>query len=288
MRRILASLAFALGMAAAPAAFAAGAAKHPMHLEWEFEGPFGQFDQAALQRGWQVYKEVCSSCHGMSMLSYRNLGEKGGPFATYEVRNEETGQVELVIGPHGHGGKLVNPIDSPAIKAIAAEFNVTELDNNTGDEVTRPARPADRFVKPFPNEAIARLANGGAYPPDLSVITKARHGGANYLYSLLVGYEEPDAAHAAEAPPGKYYNPYFPGGWIAMPPPLVPDRVTYADGTAATVEQMAKDVSVFLEWAGDPKAMQRKQMGFSVMVYLLILSGLLFLAYKQIWRNVKH
>lgn len=288
MRHLFATLALGLGLIAAPSAFAAGKAEHPLHVEWEFEGPFGQFDQAALQRGYQIYKEVCSSCHGMSMLSYRNLGEKGGPFATYEVVNEETGQKELVIGTHGHGAKLVNPIDSPAIKAIAADFSVTELDNNSGDEITRPARPADRFVEPFPNEAIARLANGGAYPPDLSVIAKARHGGANYLYSLLVGYAEPDAAHAAEAPPGKYYNPYFPGGWIAMPPPLVPDRVIYADGTAATVEQMARDVSVFLEWAGDPKAVQRKQMGFPVMVYLLILTGLLFAAYKQIWRKVKH
>lgn len=287
MRRSLLALFGALAaLAAAPAAFAAEAA-HPKHVEWSFEGPLGKFDQAQLQRGWQVYSQVCAACHGMSMLSYRNLGEKGAPFATYEVHGEG-GQAALVIGKPEHGGKFVNPIDSPAIKGIAAGFNVTELDDNTGEEVSRPARPADRMVEPFPNEAIARLANGGAYPPDLSVITKARHGGANYLYSLLSGYADPPAKLAAEAPPGKYYNPYFPGGWIAMPPPLVPDRVAYEDGTPATVEQMSLDVSAFLEWAGDPRAEQRKQMGLAVMVYLALLTLLLFGAYKSVWRRVKH
>lgn len=287
MRRCLSALLGALAVFGAASSAAAVEAAHPKHVEWSFEGPLGKFEQAQLQRGWQVYAQVCASCHGMSMLSYRNLGEKGAPFATYEVHGEG-GQSKLVIGQPEHGGKFVNPIESPAIKGIAAAFNVTELDKNSGEEVTRPARPADRLAKPFPNEAIARLANGGAYPPDLSVIAKARHGGANYLHALLNGYVDPPADKAAEAPPGKYYNPYFPGGWISMPPPLVPDRVAYEDGTEATVEQMSRDVTAFLEWSADPRAEQRKQMGLAVMVYLALLTLLLFGAYKSVWRSVKH
>lgn len=287
MRRSLYALVGALVVFGAAPSAAAVEAAHPKHVAWTFDGPLGKFDQAQLQRGWQVYAQVCASCHGMSMLSYRNLGEKGAPFATYEVHGEGD-EAKLVIGQPEHGGTYVNPIDSPAIKGIAAGFNVTELDKNSGEEVTRLARPADRLAKPFPNEAIARLANGGAYPPDLSVITKARHGGANYIHSLLTGYSDPPAAKAAEAPPGKYYNAYFPGGWISMPPPLVDDRVTYDDQTPATVEQMSRDVSAFLEWAADPRAQQRKQMGLAVMGYLALLSVLLFGAYKSIWRSVKH
>lgn len=284
--RLPAILAAAALSLLAPVAYAASEAKHPEHREWSFKGPFGQFDQASLQRGFQVYQEVCASCHGLSFLSYRNLGEKGGPFATYQVRNPETGAVELRIGPEHGEGKLVNPIDSPAIKEIAGAVDITEIDSSTGQEATRPGRPADRFKQPFPNEAIARAANGGAYPPDLSVITRARHGGADYIAALLTGYAEPPAG--VEVVPGKYYNPYFPGGWIAMPPQLVEDRVVYADGAAATPEQMAEDVTTFLEWAADPKATQRKQMGFGVLSYLLLLTGLLFVAYKQIWSRVKH
>jgi len=287
MRRTLFAIFGALVVLGSASSAAAVEAAHPKHVAWPFDGPLGKFDQAQLQRGWQVYAEVCASCHGMSMLSYRNLGEKGAPFAAYEVHGEG-GQPKLVIGQPEHGGKFINPIDSPAIKGIAAAFNVTELDKSTGEDVTRPARPADRLAKPFPNEAIARIANGGAYPPDLSVITKARHGGANYIYSLLSGYSDPPAAKAAEAPPGKYYNAYFPGGWISMPPPLVEDRVAYEDKTPATVEQMSRDVSAFLEWASDPRAEQRKQMGLAVMVYLALLSLLLFGAYKSVWRSVKH
>jgi ubiquinol-cytochrome c reductase cytochrome c1 subunit len=285
-------LGFALTVAAiycvlSSPALAAGEARHPHKQAWSFAKPLGGFDQASVQRGYQVYEEVCSACHSLHALSYRNLGEKGGPFAAYEVRNHETGAPEVQIGPSAHGGKFISANDNPALKAIAAKFDVSEIDGATGDVVQRPARPADRFASPFANEAAARASNGGAYPPDLSVINRARHGGADYLYALMTGYGEAPLPGIEEVP-GKYYNPYFRGGWIAMPPPLVADRVTYADGTPATPDQMARDVATFLEWAGDPKAELRKQMGIAVLGYLLALTVLLFFAYRQIWRGVKH
>lgn len=268
-------------------ALAAAEARHPHPQAWSFAKPIGTFDQASLQRGYQIYEEVCSACHSVSALSYRHLGEKGAPFAAYQVKNHETGAEEVRIGPAAHGGKFISPNDNPALKAIASKFSVSEIDGTTGDSIERPARPADRFVSPFINEAAARAANGGAYPPDLSVITRARHGGADYIYALLTGYGEAPPAGVEEVP-GKYYNPYFRGGWIGMPPPLSPDRVTYADGTPATPDQMARDLASFLEWAGDPKAELRKKMGVAVLGYLLALTILLFFAYRQIWRGVKH
>jgi len=308
------------GLAFAGLAHAAGGAKHPHAPEggWPFEGVTGQYDKASVQRGYQVYKQVCASCHSMKLLSYRNLGEEGGPF---------------------YDPAYPNPNDNPFVKALAAENEiVSPVPNDAGEFDLRPATPADRFRSPFPNDAAARAANGGALPPDLSVITKARVGGASYIYSLLTGY--PDFAlyedriteengetvyttvidmakfeklgeympHHGPAyliqPTGQYYNPYMagdtkpnylgdprhapPGGFLAMGPQLTDGRVEYTDGTEATVDQMAHDVSQFLAWAGDPKLQVRKEVGLATMVYLGILTILLWFSYKRIWRKVEH
>ena len=228
--------------------------KAPRDVAWSWEGPFGTFDRAAVQRGFQVYKEVCSACHGMQYLRYRNLGDEGGPgFSEAEV------------------------------KAIAAAYQVTDGPNDDGDMFERPGQPKDPFVKPFANEQIARLANNGAYPPDLSLMTKARDGGADYVYSLLTGYE--DAPADIQMQPGMNYNPYFPGMQIAMAQPIYPDQVSYADGTEATVSQMTRDVVTFMHWAAEPKLEQRKQTGFVVMTFLIILAGLLYFTQRKIWSD---
>lgn len=270
-------LAVGLGLLATPALAAEG--KHDAKdISFSFEGPFGTFDRGQLQRGYQVYKDVCKDCHSANLLSFRNLGEPGGPeFSEAEV------------------------------KAIAAGFEVDDGPNQDGEMFKRPGVPADRFTKPFPNEAAARASNSGALPPDLSLITKARAGwtgsfltlyttqlfkgvgGPEYVYSVLTGYEEPPAELAKSAPEGKSYNPYFENGpWISMPPPLADDRVTYGDGTKATVDQMARDVSAFLAWAAEPKMEERKRAGFQVLIYMAVLTVLLYLTKKMIWRNVDH
>jgi ubiquinol-cytochrome c reductase cytochrome c1 subunit len=252
------------------AAQAAGKAHHPREVNGSWEGPFGRFDRAQLQRGFQVYKEVCSACHAMNLLHYRNLGDEHAPF---------------------YDEKYKNPSDNPVVKAIAATYTVKALDPE-GNEEERPGIPADKFVKPFESKAQAQAANGGAYPPDLSVITKARHGGADYIYSLLTGYgEEPPKGMII--PDGKSYNPYMPGGVIAMAQPIQDDQITYADteankGVKPTVDQMAKDVTAFLQWAGEPHQTERKRTGLGVMAFLLILSILTWFSYKQVWRNVEH
>ena len=267
-------------LAAAPVAANTGAME-PKELHLGAEGMFGKFDQAELQRGFKVYAEVCASCHSMSLLSYRNLAQKGAPF----------------FDP-----KYPNPNESPYAKAIAEAVQVPDIDSDTGDAIQRKATPADHFRAPYPNEAAARGANGGAYPPDLSVIARAREGGAAYVYSLLQGYVAPPAG--LEVPAGKYYNPYMPGdlgsywkgpkdhvphgGFIAMPFQLTPDRVTFDDGVKATTEQQARDVSAFLAWAADPHQIERKETGIAVMLYLLAFAVILWFSYKQIWRNVAH
>lgn len=272
----------ALGLALiAGHAQAAGGAKHPREVEYSFEGPFGKFDKAQLQRGYKVYREVCASCHAMSLVYFRNLGQKGGPF---------------------YDPKYPNPNDNPYVKALAADLQVPDVDSETGDAITRPATSADHFPNPFPNEAAARASNGGALPPDLSVIAKARHGGAHYIYSLLSGYGEPPAG--LTVPAGQYYNPYMPGdvsafwsgshdhvppgGFLAMPPQLAPGKVTFDDGTPSTIDQQAKDVGAFLAWAAEPKLEERKAFGFGAVIYLLLLTGLLYASYRRIWRNVAH
>ena len=234
---------------------AAGEQTEPIKIDWSFKGLTGKFDRSSLQRGFQVYKEVCASCHSMQYLSYRNLGEPGGPeFSEAEV------------------------------KAIAASFEVTDGPDAQGEMFTRPGRPSDKFVSPYPNVKAAAAANGGAYPPDMSVFVKARKGGANYIYSVLVGYEDPPAGVTLDD--GVYYNKYMIGNKIKMPNNLSDGLVEYADGTSATVDQMAKDVTTFLAWAAEPELEERHKTGIKVMIYLILLSILVYLSMKKIWSRI--
>lgn len=235
----------------AATAQAAGNQHPPKDMAWQFDGMFGTVDRASAQRGFQVYKEVCSSCHSMKRVAFRNLAALG--FSEGEV------------------------------KTIASGYSVTDGPNDEGEMFQRPGLPSDRFVPPFPNDKAARAANGGALPPDLSLIIKARPNGANYVYSLLTGYEE--APEHVEVLPGQYYNPYFPNGVLAMAPPLSNDLVTYADGTNASTEQMAKDVVNFLQWTAEPEMEQRKRMGIKVLVFLAIMSVMFYIAKKRIWSD---
>jgi ubiquinol-cytochrome c reductase cytochrome c1 subunit len=233
-------------------AFSAGEKIDYPKQQWSFSGITGTFDRASQQRGLQVYKEVCSGCHGLRLLAYRNLKSIG--------------------------------YNDDEIKAFASENNVNAI-NDDGETVERPARPSDKFVSPYPNEQAARVANGGAYPPDLSLIVKARADGANYLHALLTGYV--DAPAEKKVPDGMYYNKYYPGNLIGMPQPLYDEGVVYADGTKATPEQMAKDVTAFLAWAAEPEMEDRKRLGISVMLFLLVLTLLSYFAMKQIWAPIK-
>jgi cytochrome c1 len=264
-------------------AFAADDAEHPEDYPFSFDSPVGSYDMAQVQRGYQVYQQVCAACHSMEHLSYRHLGERGGPFAAYNVRNHETGEVEMRVGlPHGAHGTFVDVTENPWVREFAAAATISDIDPSSGQPVDRPGRISDRFRQPFANEIAARAANGGAYPPDLSVITSARHGGADYLYSLLVGY-------TGEFRGTLYENPYFPDRYIAMPPPLLEGIVAYEDpNTPQTVDQYAADVTAFLQWAADPHMEERKRLGLVVMVFLLVLASLLYLSYKQVWRGQKH
>ena len=204
-----------------------------LKTDWSFKGPFGKFDRGALQRGYQVYTEVCASCHSMKYLSYRNLAEKGGP-----------------------------EFSEAQAKAIAASFEVKDGPNADGEMFTRPGKLSDKFVMPYDNVKAAQAANGGAYPPDMSVLVKARGGGVDYIYSLLQGYEDPPSGVTLDD--GVYYNKYMYGNKIKMPPQLYEDLVTYADGTPATPEQMAKDITTFLAWSAEPKLEERHKFGFRV------------------------
>ena len=223
--------------------------------DWSFEGIFGTFDRSSLQRGYQVYQEVCSGCHSIQHLSYRNLSEKGGP----EFSLDEA-------------------------KAIAAQFEVTDGPNDDGEMFTRPRRLSDKFVNPFPNIQAATAANGGAYPPDMSVLVKARKGGADYIYSLLLGYEEVPAGY--ELDDGVYYNKYIPGNKIMMSKPLSEGAVEYSDGTQATEAQMAKDVVTFLTWAAEPNLEARHNMGFKVFIFLIILLILVYFSKQKVWSRL--
>ena len=226
-----------------------------MKVDWTFKGLTGKFDRASLQRGFQVYKEVCSSCHSMKYLSYRNLGQSGGP----EFTEEE-------------------------VKAIAASFEITDGPDSQGEMFTRPGRPADKFLNPYPNDEAAKAANGGAYPPDMSVLVKARKGGANYIYSVLLGYEEkPESVILDE---GVYYNKYMAGQKIKMPKVLSDGLVEYADGTVSSEAQMAKDVTTFLAWAAEPELEERHKTGVKVLIYLILLSILVYLSMKRIWSRI--
>jgi ubiquinol-cytochrome c reductase cytochrome c1 subunit len=238
---------------AAPAQ-AAGPAVAIPDTRFSFEGLFGTFDRGSLQRGFQIYKEVCSACHAMRQLSYRNLLEIG--LTEEQVRN------------------------------IAAQFQVVDGPNDSGEMFERPARLSDRFRRPFPNEQAARAANNGAYPPDLSVIVKARAGFADYLHALLVGYQDPPAGFTLMD--GMNYNAYFPGHQIAMPNVLNPGQVEFADGTEASVANMARDVTTFLAWAAEPELEQRRRMGIRIILFLIVLGGLTYAVKRKIWADVKH
>jgi len=280
LRKAIAVATLGLAFLAGPA-LSATTHEEPNPLAWSFTGPVGKFDQAQLQRGYKVYREVCSACHAMSLVSFRNLGQKGGPF---------------------YDPKYPNPNDNPYVKSLAKDIQVSDIDSETGDAIKRPATSADRFPSPFPNEPAARASNGGALPPDLSVIAKAREGGPDYIHALLTGFHNPPPG--LTVPPGKFYNPYFPGdltsfwsgpkdkvpegGLISMPPPLAPNKVTFDDGTKSTVDNQARDVAAFLMWAAEPKMEERKQFGLGAMAYLAIFAGLLYASYRRIWRNVAH
>ncbi len=227
-----------------------------LKTDWTFKGLFGKFDRGSLQRGYQVYTEVCASCHSMKYLSYRNLSEKGGP---------EFSEAEA--------------------KAIAANFEILDGPDSTGEMFTRPAKLSDKFVMPYANDEEAKSANGGAYPPDMSVLVKARKGGADYIYSLLLGYD--DAPSNIKLDDGVYYNKYMYGNKIKMPAPLSDDLIEYSDGTKATSEQMAKDVVNFLMWSAEPHLEQRHKTGFRVIVYLIILTVLVYFTMKKIWSRVE-
>jgi ubiquinol-cytochrome c reductase cytochrome c1 subunit len=227
-----------------------------LKTDWSFKGVFGKFDRGALQRGYQVYTEVCSSCHSMKYVSYRNLMEKGGPEFTEDQ-----------------------------VKAIAASFEIIDGPNADGEMFTRPGKLSDKFVMPYENVKAAQAANGGAYPPDMSVLVKARGDGVNYIYSLLQGYEDPPMGITLDE--GVYYNKYMYGNKIKMANQLSDGLVEYADGTEATVEQMSKDVTTFLMWTAEPHLEARHQMGFKAIVYLIILTILVYFSMKKIWSRVE-
>ena len=227
----------------------------PIKVNWSFKELTGKFDRASLQRGFQVYKEVCASCHSMQYLSYRNLGEPGGP----EFTQEE-------------------------VKAIAASVEIEDGPDSQGEMFTRTGKPSDKFKSPYPNVEASTAANGGAYPPDMSVLVKARPGGADYMYSVLMGYEEPPAGMKLDD--GVYYNKYMIGQKIKMASPLSEGIVEYSDGTEATMDQMAKDVTTFLAWAAEPELEERHRVGFKVIIYLLLLTILVYLSMKKIWSRV--
>lgn len=219
---------------------------------WQHAGIFGTYDRAALQRGFQVYKEVCAACHSMKFMSYRNLADLG--------------------------------YTEDEIKAIASQYNVTDGPNDDGEMFERPGMPSDRFVSPFKNAKAARAANNGALPSDLSLIIKARRGGEDYVYSLLTGYAP--APEGVQMQPGMSYNKYFPGHQIAMAQPLSDGQVTHSDGHAATQEEAARDVAQFLAWASEPDMEDRKRMGLKVILFLAAFAGIMYAAKRKMWSKL--
>ena len=254
MRKVVAAavLAGALATSGGAPAVAAGPGVEPPNQDWSFEGIFGGFDRASAQRGLQVYKQVCAACHGMDHLAYRNI-------------------VALGYTPE-------------QVAAFAAEFQIEDGPNDQGQMFMRPAIPADTFRSPFPNDAIARLANNGAMPVDLSMIIKARGGGADYVYAFLVGYNPPP--EDVSLMPGMHWNEYYPGHQVAMPNMLFPGMVQFADGTEATPEQMAWDVTNFLAWANYPELETRKEMGIKVILFLIVFTGLMYAVKRKLWADV--
>ncbi|MEH6725261.1 MAG: cytochrome c1 [Hyphomicrobiales bacterium] len=276
LTKTVATATLIVGMAFSGAAIAAS----KLHVEeqnWSFAGPFGKFDQAQLQRGFQIYTENCSACHSLSLVSFRNLMQEGGPgFSEAEVR------------------------------AIAAEVSVLDGPDSDGEMFDRPGRLADRFPSPWANEEQGRASNNGAYPPDFSLLAKARaatrgfptfvfdiftqyqESGPDYIYGLLTGYSE-DVPADVEMLPGLHYNPHFMSGvQIAMAAPLSADQHEYSDGSPQTVDQYARDVVAFMMWAAEPHLVERKAMGFRVLIFLLIFAGLLYLTKRKVFASVKH
>ena len=280
IRWAAAALAAGIALTATIAAAEETAVEYPLQKptrqEWSFSGIFGHYDQAQLQRGYQVYKDVCASCHAMKLVKFRNLADEGGPGFTED-----------------------------AVKVLAATYAIQDGPNDAGEMFERPRLPSDAFPSPFPNDNAARAANGGALPPDLSLIAKARavhrgfpwfvfdmfwpyqEQGPDYITSLLTGYQDPP--EGVTVPEGTYYNPHFINGVsLRMPPPLDNDVVEYSDGTPQTKEQYAKDVSAFLMWAAEPHLDARKELGLKVMLYLFIFAGILYFVKRQVWRGTAH
>lgn len=225
--------------------------------EWSFAPPFGSYDNAQLKRGFEVYRRVCSGCHSMRLLSYRNLGEPGGP-----------------------------EFSQKAVETIASQVQIADGPNDKGEMYLRPGRPSDRFRSPFANEQQARASNNGALPPDLSVMAKARPGGPDYIYALLTGYKPvPEGFQLA---PGMHYNTAFPGHQIAMPPLLQDGAVKYTDGTEPTLDNYARDVAAFLMWAAEPKLEERHKVGTRVMIFLLVFAVIMYLAKRSVWSRLHH
>lgn len=251
LKKVILTSAVALCLAS-PVALASEGETKMTKVDFSFDGPFGTYDKASLQRGLMVYRQVCAACHSLKRVAYRNLEALG-------YTEDQT-------------------------KAIAAEYTVMDGPNDDGEMFERPARPSDRFKSPFANDKAAMAANGGALPPDLSLITKARHGGGDYVFSILTHYGPAPEHH--EVPEGKYYNSAMAGGVIAMPPPLTAGGVAYEDGSPQTVEQYAKDVASFLTWAAEPEMEQRKQMGVKVILFLSLFAVIMYAVKRQVWKKV--
>lgn len=253
MRKFFVTAAVAAGIAAAATgAQAAGDGGALTHVDWSWKGVFGSYDEAQLRRGFQVYKDVCGNCHSMDLVAYRNLQEIG--------------------------------LTEDQVKAVAAEKEVTDGPNDEGEMFQRPALPSDRFVPPFPNENAARFSNNGALPPDLSLMAKARIGGPDYVYSLLMGYQDPPEGFQLND--GMNYNTVFPGHQIAMPPQIFDDMVTFEDGASTKAADIAKDVAAFLNWTAEPELEARKNMGLKTMIFLIVLTAMLYALKRSIWRDV--
>jgi len=272
MKRTIFALTLAGAVAAVGLPALAAEQEAPPRLKWSFAGPFGKYNEAQLQRGFKIYKEVCAACHSIQMLAFRNLADRGGPGFSEEQA-----------------------------AAVASEYKVKDLDDR-GEPTDRPGRPADAFPPPFANELAAKAANGGTAPPDMSTLAKARtyqrgfpwfvfdmftqyqEQGPDYIAALLKGYEEPPKDF--KLPEGGHYNKYFPGRTIAMPPPLQAGQVTYDDGAPQTMDQYSQDIAAFLMWVAEPHLVQRKRIGFQVMIFLIVLAGLMYFTKKKVWSAV--